>query len=76
LIFPKALARGPIAHAHRPEIQIRLTKREETTLLFIGVREKGLDSSVGEKNQGNQPAEKNDVYEESFHTVFYRLMCE
>jgi len=39
-------------------------------------REKGLDSSDGEKDHGNQPAEKDDIDEESFHIIFYRHMCE
>jgi len=51
--------------------KIRLTEREATKLLLTGMgREKGLDSSDGEKDHGNQPAEKDDIDEESFHIIF------
>jgi hypothetical protein len=46
-------------------------------LLFTGlVGEMRLDFSDGEKNHGTQPAEKNDIYEESFHTILYRNRWE
>jgi len=35
-----------------------------------------LVSSDGEKNQGTQPGKKDDIYEESFHFIFYRHICD
>ncbi|PJA78970.1 MAG: hypothetical protein CO149_02400, partial [Nitrospirae bacterium CG_4_9_14_3_um_filter_51_5] len=36
-------------------------------------REEGLDSSDSQKNHGNQPGEKDDIDEKSFHTIFIGL---
>jgi hypothetical protein len=68
--------RGQAGRAQSPVRRIRLTKRESINLLFSGRGKKGLDSSDGKKNHGNQPAEKDDIYEESFHSIFYRHICD
>jgi hypothetical protein len=54
--------------------EIRLPEREATTLLNRE-RGEGLCSSDSPKNHGNQPGEKDDIDEKSFHTILYRLFC-